>query len=329
MLVPDEKPKLFRLIRRAAHPIGAHSIPLLRARAVSGSRLPRARVAASGGCPTVRMDVDVRRLPMASYLGVPPAPQPVVYIWPAQNGGVVVHAQYADAQLVLAGGVLRRASDALLATDLSWSVYEDRGSHATMTPTQAANQLLDRGFRTQHLRFMSGLGYLQWQQEQHWIAPPRSYFGAPAGESPFYRTQLHCVMCGRCLCGRCQRDAIHANPRDDGSESDAAASSASGDDDDESDSDAPASSASGDDEELPHYDDEGNTTPPPRPRSPAITMLTAARAFPRGAGPSTSESSDDDFGDDIWQSGDESGDERSRSRSRSPRHARRRVTTSQ
>jgi hypothetical protein len=283
------------------------------------------------------MDVDVRRLPMARYLGVPPAPQPVIEIRFVPDGlgvigvGVLVDAHDADAELVLAGGVLRRAADALLATDVTWSSRGRpwRGSHATMTPTQLANQLLDRGFRTQHLRFMSGLGYLQWQQEHHWIAPPRSYFGAPAGESPFYRTQLHCVMCGRCLCGRCQRDAIHANPRDDGSESDAAASSASGDDDDESDSDAPASSASGDDEELPHYDDEGNTTPPPRPRSPAITMLTAARAFPRGAGPSTSESSDDDFGDDIWQSGDESGDERSRSRSRSPRHARRRVTTSQ
>jgi hypothetical protein len=60
-------------------------------------------------------------------------------------------------------------------------------------------------------------------------------------------------------------------------------------------------------------------------------MLTAARAFPRGAGPPTSESSDDDFRDDIWQSGDESGDEThlSRSRSRSPRDANRRVTTSQ
>ena len=43
----------------------------------------------------------------------------------------------------------------------------------------------------------------------------------------------------------------------------------------------------------------------------------------------TSESSDDDFGDDIWLSGDESGDESRRARSRSPRHARRRVTTSQ
>ncbi len=41
----------------------------------------------------------------------------------------------------------------------------------------------------------------------------------------------------------------------------------------------------------------------------------------------TSESSDDDFGDDIWIGGDESGDETQRSRS--PRHARRRVTTSQ
>ena len=282
--------------------------------------------------------MDVRRLPMARYLGVDPLPQPVIEIGFVNDGvgvigvGVLVDAHDVDSQLVLAGGVLRRAADALLATDVTWSSYGRpwRGSHATMTPTQLANQLLDRGFRTQHLRFMSGLGYLRHQQEHHWIAPPRSYFGAPAGESPFYRTQLHCVMCGRCLCGRCQRDAIHANPRDDGSESDAAASSASGDDDDESDSDAPASSASGDDEELPHYDDEGNTTPPPRPRSPAITMLTSTCAFPGGAGPPTAGGlSDDDFRDDIWQSADESGDETRRSRSRSPRPARRRVTTSQ
>ena len=202
-----------------------------------------------------------------------------------------------------------------------------------MTPTQLANQLLDQGFRTQHLRFMPGLGDLQWQQQHVLIIPPHNYFAAPAGESPFYRTQLHCVICGRCLCGRCLRDAIHANPRDDGSESDAAASSASGGSDDGSDSDAPASSAPGDDEEQPHYDDEGSTTPPPRPRSPAVTMLMATRAFSGGAGPSTAGGlSDDDFGDDIWQSGDESGDETHlsprRSRSRSPRDARR-VTTSQ
>ena len=142
------------------------------------------------------MDVDVRRLPMARYLGVPSAPQPVVYIWPAQNGGVVVHAQYADAQLVLAGGVLRRAADALLATDVTWSSYGRpwRGSHATMTPTQAANQLLHQGFRNQHLRFMSGLGYLRQQQQHHLIVPPYSYFGAPAGESPFYMKR--CPGCG-------------------------------------------------------------------------------------------------------------------------------------
>ena len=300
------------------------------------------------------MDVDVRRLPMARYLGVDPLPQPVIEIGTGVNDGVgvigvgvIVDAHNADAQLVLAGGVLRRAADALLATDVTWSSRGRpwRGSHATMTPTQLANLLLSRGFRTQHLRFMSGLGYLRHQQQHHWIAPPRSYFGAPAGESPFYRTQLHCVICGRCLCGRCLRDAIHANPRDDGSESDVAASSASGDDDDESESDAPASSASGgsddgsdsdapassapgDDEEQPHYDDEGSTTPPPRPRSPAVTMLMATRAFSGGAGPPTAGGlSGDDFGDDIWQSGDESGDERSRSRS--PRHARRRVTPSQ
>ena len=275
------------------------------------------------------MDTDVRRLPMASYLGVPPAPQPVVEIGLGYDGvGVTVDAHDADARLVVEGGILLRAAIALLGTDVSWSPYEWRGSHATMTPTQLANLLLSRGFRTQHLRFMSGLGYLRHQQEHHWIAPPRSYFGAPAGESPFYRTQLHCVICGRCLCGRCLRDAIHANPRDDGSESDVAASSASGGSDDGSDSDAPASSAPGDDEEQPHYDDEGSTTPPPRPRSPAVTMLMATRAFSGGAGPPTAgRLSGDDFGDDIWQSGDESGDERSRSRS--PRHARRRVTTSQ
>ena len=286
--------------------------------------------------------MDVRRLPMARYLGVDPLPQPVIEIGTGVNDGVgvigvgvIVDAHNADAQLVLAGGVLRRAADALLATDVTWSSRGRpwRGSHATMTPTQLANQLLDRGFRTQHLRFMSGLGNLRHQQQHHWINPPRSYFGAPAGESPFYRTQLHCVMCGRCLCGRCPRDAsLQVRLFDDGSDSDAAASSASGGSDDGSDSDAPASSTPGDDDEEPDYDDEGNTTPPPRPRSPAVTILTATRAFPGGAGPPTAGGlSGDDFGDDIWQSDDASDDEThlSRSRSRSPRDANRRVTTSQ
>ena len=274
------------------------------------------------------MDVDVRRLPMASYLGVPPAPQPVVEIglvhdWVSPISIVVVFAHDVDAQLVLEGGVLRRAADALLATDVTWSSRGRpwRGSHATMTPTQLANQLLNQGFRSQHLRFMSGLGYLRHQQQHYLILPPQSYFGAPAGESPFFVSSLESAL----LLFRIVFDAP-SQGSDDGSDSDAAASSASGDD--ESESDATASSASGDDEEQPHYDDEGNTTPPPRPRSPAITMLTSTRAFPGGAGPPTAGGlSDDDFGDDIWQSGGESGGERSRSRS--PRHARRRVTTSQ
>ncbi len=162
------------------------------------------------------------------------------------------------------------------------------------------------------------------------IVPPHSYFGAPAGESPFFVSSLESAL----LLFRIVFDAP-SQGSDDGSDSDAPASSASGDD--ESESDATASSVSGDDEEQPHYDDEGNTTPP-RPRSPAVTMLTATRTFLGGAGPptageSSSESSDDDFRDDIWQSGDESGDETHlsprRSRSRSPRDARRRVTTSQ
>ena len=264
--------------------------------------------------------MDVRRLPMARYLGVDPLPQPVIEIGTGVNDGVgvigvgvLVDAHDADAQLVLAGGVLRRAADALLATDVTWSSRGRpwRGSHATMTPTQLANQLLDRGFRTQHLRFMSGLGYLRHQQEHHWIAPPRSYFGAPAGESPFYRTQLHCVICGRCLCGRCLRDAIHANPRDDGSESDVAASSASGDDDDESESDAPASSASG-------GSDDGSDSDAPASSAPGDDEE------PGSAGPPTDggSSSDDASGDETHLSP-------RRSRSRSPRHARRRVTTSQ
>ena len=217
------------------------------------------------------MDVDVRRLPMARYLGVPSAPRPVVYIWPAQNGGVVVHAQYADAQLVLAGGVLRRASDALLATDLSWSVYEDRGSHATMTPTQLANQLLDQGFRNQHLRFWPGLGDLGWQQQHVLIIPPHNYFAAPAGESPFYRRRRERLGRARDECFGRRRAASRPMPRWS----------------------------------------KGDTTPPPRPRSPGATMPTATRAFPGGAGDGSSSSDDD------------------RSRSRSPRHARRRVTTSQ
>ena len=284
------------------------------------------------------MDVDVRRLPMASYLGVPPAPQPVVEIRFVPDGvgvigvGVLVDAHDVDSQLVLAGGVLRRAAEALLATDVSWSSRGRpwRGSHATMTPTQLANQLLNQGFRSQHLRFMAGLGSLRHQQQHYLILPPHSYFGAPAGESPFFVSSLESAL----LLFRTVFDAP-SQGSDDGSDSDAPASSASGDD--ESESDAAASSASGDDEEQPHYDDEGNTTPP-RPRSPAVTKLMATRAFIGGAGPptageSSSESSDDDFGDtfgdDIWQSGDESGDETQRSRSRSPRHARRRVTTSQ
>ena len=222
------------------------------------------------------MDVDVRRLPMARYLGVPSAPQPVVYIWPAQNGGVVVHAQYADAQLVLAGGVLRRASDALLATDLSWSVYEDRGSHATMTPTQAANQLLDQGFRNQHLRFWPGLGDLGWQQQHVLIVPPDNYFAAPAGESPFYRRRRERLGRARVECfGRRRAASLY--------------------------------------DAIPRWS-KGDTTPPPRPRSPGAAMPTATRAIPEGAGNGSSSSDDESC---------------SRSRSRSPRHARRRVTTSQ
>jgi hypothetical protein len=280
----------------------------------------------------------VRRLPMASYLGVPPAPQPVVEIRFVPDGvgvigvGVLVDAHDVDSQLVLAGGVLRRAAEALLATDVTWSSRGRpwRGSHATMTPTQLANQLLNQGFRSQHLRFMAGLGSLRHQQQHYLILPPHSYFGAPAGESPFFVSSLESAL----LLFRTVFDAP-SQGSDDGSDSDAPASSASGDD--ESESDAAASSASGDDEEQPHYDDEGNTTPPPRPRSPAITMLTSTRAFPGGAGPPTAGGisgglSGDDFRDDIWQSGDESGDETHlsrRSRSRSPRDANRRVTTSQ
>ena len=147
--------------------------------------------------------MDVRRLPMARYLGVDPLPQPVIEIGTGVNDGVgvigvgvIVDAHNADAQLVLAGGVLRRAADALLATDVTWSSRGRpwRGSHATMTPTQLANLLLSRGFRTQHLRFMSGLEYLQWQQQRVLIIPPHNYFAAPAGESNRF-------VSSRALCG--------------------------------------------------------------------------------------------------------------------------------
>ena len=170
------------------------------------------------------MDVDVRRLPMASYLGVPPAPQPVVEIRFVPDGvgvigvGVLVDAHDVDSQLVLAGGVLRRAAEALLATDVTWSSRGRpwRGSHATMTPTQLANQLLDRGFRTQHLRFMSGLEYLQWQQQRVLIIPPHNYFAAPAGESNRF-------VSSRALCGHDVRTVFDAPSQgsDDGSDSDA------------------------------------------------------------------------------------------------------------
>ena len=221
--------------------------------------------------------MDVRRLPMARYLGVIPYPQPVIEIRFVPDGvgvigvGVIVDAHDADAQLVLAGGVLRRASDALLATDLSWSVYEDRGSHATMTPTQAANQLLDQGFRNQHLRFWPGLGDLGWQQQHVLIVPPDNYFAAPAGESPFYRRRRERLGRARDECFGRRRAASRPMPRWS----------------------------------------KGDTTPPPRPRSPGATMPTATRAFPEGAGDGSSSSDDD------------------RSRSRSPHDARRRVTTSQ
>ena len=126
---------------------------------------------------------------MAHYLGVPDAaPQPVIEIRFVPDGvgvigvGVIVDAHDADAQLVLAGGVLRRAAAALLATDVSWFRGRPwRGFHPTMTPTQLANQLLDQGFRTQHLRFMPGLGDLGWQQQHVLIIPPHNYFAAPAG----------------------------------------------------------------------------------------------------------------------------------------------------
>ena len=233
--------------------------------------------------------MDVRRLPMASYLGVPPAPQPVVEIRFVPDGvgvigvGVLVDAHDVDSQLVLAGGVLRRAADALLATDVTWSSRGRpwRGSHATMTPTQLANQLLNQGFRSQHLRFMSGLGSLRHQQQHYLILPPHSYFGAPAGESPsssprwrvpFFSsgpssTPLHkdrTTGATRTRPLRVRRATTTTGA-----------------------SRTRPLRVLGDDEEQPHYDDEGNTTPPPRPRSPAITMLTATRAFSGGAGPPT------------------------------------------
>ena len=171
------------------------------------------------------MDVDVRRLPMARYLGVPDAaPQPVIEIRFVPDGlgvigvGVIVDAHDADAQLVLAGGVLRRAADALLATDVTWSSRGRpwRGRHATMTPTQLANQLLDQGFRSPHLRFMSGLEYLQWQQQRVLIIPPHNYFAAPAGESNRF-------VSSRALCGHDVRTVFDAPSQgsDDGSDSDA------------------------------------------------------------------------------------------------------------
>jgi len=113
-----------------------------------------------------------------------------------------------------------------------------------MTPTQLANQLLDRGFRTQHLRFMSGLGYLRHQQEHHWIAPPRSYFGAPAGESPFFVSSLESAL----LLFRTVFDAP-SQGSDDGSDSDAPASSASGDDEEPGSAGPPTDGGSSSDDE--------------------------------------------------------------------------------
>ena len=229
--------------------------------------------------------MDVRRLPMARYLGVDPLPQPVIEIGTGVNDGVgvigvgvIVDAHDADAELVLEGGVLRRAADALLATDVTWSSRGRpwRGSHATMTPTQLANQLLDQGFRTQHLRFMPGLGDLQWQQQHMLIVPPHNYFAAPAGESPFYRRRRERLGRARDECSGRRHLASRPMPR--WSKGDTV------------------------------------TTPPPRPRSPGAAMPTATRAIPEGAGNGSSSSDDESC---------------PRSRSRPPRHARRRVTTSQ
>ena len=196
----------------------------------------------------------MRRLPMASYLGVPPAPQPVVEIGLGYDGvGVTVDAHDADARLVVEGGILLRAAIALHGTDVSWSPYEWRGSHATMTPTQLANQLLDQGFRTQHLRFMPGLGDLQWQQQHMLIVPPHNYFAAPAGESPFYRRRRERLGRARDECFG--RAASRLMPR--WSKGDTV------------------------------------TTPPPRPRSPGAAMPTATRAIPEGAGNGSSSSDDE------------------------------------
>ena len=201
--------------------------------------------------------MDVRRLPMARYLGVDPLPQPVIEIGTGVNDGVgvigvgvIVDAHDADAQLVLAGGVLRRAADALLATDVTWSSRGRpwRGSHATMTPTQAANQLLDQGFRNQHLRFWPGLGDLGWQQQHVLIIPPHNYFAAPAGESPFYRRRRERLGRARDECFGRRRAASRPMPRWS----------------------------------------KGDTTPPPR--SPGATMPTATRAFPGGAGDGSTSS---------------------------------------
>ena len=199
--------------------------------------------------------MDVRRLPMASYLGVPPAPQPVVEIG-LVHGFVVFVAHHEDAQLVLAGGVLRRAADALLATDVSWFRGRPwRGFHATMTPTQLANQLLDQGFRNQHLRFMPGLGDLGWQQQHVLIIPPHNYFAAPAGESPFYRRRRERLGRARDECSGRRHLASRPMPR--WSKGDTV------------------------------------TTPPPRPRSPGAAMPTATRAIPEGAGNGSSSSDDE------------------------------------
>ena len=155
--------------------------------------------------------MDVRRLPMAHYLGVPPFPQPVIEIGLVHGVGVRRLDRRAPRRRRRArarGGVLRRAADALLATDVSWFRGRPwRGSHATMTPTQLANQLLDQGFRNQHLRFMAGLGDLQWQQQHVLIIPPHNYFAAPAGESPFYRRRRACVRGAPCSMHRDVFDA--------------------------------------------------------------------------------------------------------------------------
>ena len=225
------------------------------------------------------MDVDVRRLPMARYLGVPDAaPQPVIEIRFVPDGvgvigvSVLVDAHDADAQLVLEGGVLRRAADALLATDVTWSSRGRpwRGSHATMTPTQLANQLLDRGFRTQHLRFMSGLGYLQWQQQHVLIIPPHNYFAAPAGEPPFYMKR--CTCCGA-ACPFCMGVFMYGSDHD-GSDSDAPASSAPGDDEEPGSAGPPTDGGSSSDDasgDETHLSPRRSRSCSPRPARRRVT----------------------------------------------------------